>query len=142
MDRRGDGALTEAGPARTRHRRGAARMAISILLACLALYLVVLAALTLGQRKLLYFPYSRVAAPAAVGLAKAQVLHLQTEDGETLLAWFVAPSPGRPLILYFHGNSNGLADTGERFRDPRTNRVMRVWEDSSGGRHYVAEDED
>jgi len=92
-------------------------MAISILLACLALYLVVLAALTLGQRKLLYFPYSRVAAPAAVGLAKAQVLHLQTEDGETLLAWFVAPSPGRPLILYFHGNSNGLADTGERFRD-------------------------
>jgi hypothetical protein len=92
-------------------------MAISILLACLALYLVVLAALTLGQRKLLYFPYSRVAAPAAVGLAKAQVLHLQTEDGETLLAWFVAPSPGRPLILYFHGNSNGLADTGERFRE-------------------------
>lgn len=27
--------------------------------------------------------------------------------------------------------------TAERFRDPRTNRVMRVWEDASGGRHYV-----
>jgi hypothetical protein len=27
--------------------------------------------------------------------------------------------------------------TAERFRDPRTNQVMRVWEDAAGGRHYV-----
>jgi hypothetical protein len=27
--------------------------------------------------------------------------------------------------------------TGERFRDPRTNQVMRVWEDPAGNRHYV-----
>ncbi len=27
--------------------------------------------------------------------------------------------------------------TAERFRDPRTNRVMRVWEDAGGGRHYL-----
>ena len=31
--------------------------------------------------------------------------------------------------------------TGERLRDPRTNRVMRVWEDSAGGRHYVPDDQ-
>lgn len=31
--------------------------------------------------------------------------------------------------------------TPERFRDPRTHRVVRVWEDAAGGRHYVAEDE-
>ena len=30
--------------------------------------------------------------------------------------------------------------TNERFRDPRTNRVMRVWEDAAGARHYVADD--
>jgi hypothetical protein len=31
--------------------------------------------------------------------------------------------------------------TKERFRDPSTNRVMRVWVDVAGGqRHYVAED--
>jgi hypothetical protein len=30
--------------------------------------------------------------------------------------------------------------TNERFRDPRTNAVMRVWEDASGARHYVSED--
>lgn len=27
--------------------------------------------------------------------------------------------------------------TNERFRDPRTARIMRVWVDAGGGRHYV-----
>jgi hypothetical protein len=27
--------------------------------------------------------------------------------------------------------------TNERFRDPRSGRVMRVWEDAGGARHYV-----
>jgi hypothetical protein len=32
----------------------------------------------------------------------------------------------------------GWQPTGERFRDPRTRRVMRVWVDpASGARHYV-----
>ena len=34
-----------------------------------------------------------------------------------------------------------LATDRERFRDPRTNRVMRVWVDAAGARHYVADDE-
>ena len=28
----------------------------------------------------------------------------------------------------------------ERFRDPSTNAVMRVWVDPAGGRHYVADE--
>jgi Domain of unknown function (DUF1707) len=42
-----------------------------------------------------------------------------------------------------HGDAEapepGWAPTGERFRDPRSGRVMRVWTDAGGGRHYVAE---
>jgi len=30
--------------------------------------------------------------------------------------------------------------TAERFRDPGTNQVMRVWVDAGGGRHYVPDD--
>jgi DUF1707 SHOCT-like domain len=30
--------------------------------------------------------------------------------------------------------------TSERFRDPRTKRVMRVWEDAGGVRHYVPDE--
>ena len=29
--------------------------------------------------------------------------------------------------------------TNERFRDPRTRNVLRVWVDGAGDRHYVAE---
>jgi hypothetical protein len=31
--------------------------------------------------------------------------------------------------------------TSERFRDPASNKVMRVWVDSAGGRHYVADED-
>jgi fermentation-respiration switch protein FrsA (DUF1100 family) len=84
--------------------------------ACATIYLLALGAIALGQRKLMYFPYAREAAPASIGLPQAEVLHLRTDDGETLLGWLIAPAPGRPLILYFHGNANGLGQLGPRFR--------------------------
>jgi len=53
--------------------------------------------------------------------------------------------PGRPRWGRGHGDADRPAadwrPTGERFRDPRTRKVMRVWEDGAGGRHYVADDE-
>jgi hypothetical protein len=43
-----------------------------------------------------------------------------------------------------HGHSDAPAPdwqpTSERFRDPRTNKVMRVWVDPAGGRHYVPDE--
>lgn len=56
-----------------------------------------------------------------------------------------APSPPtRARGRRGHGHSD-QADpdwrpTAERFRDPRTKRVMRVYEDAAGGRHYVPDD--
>jgi hypothetical protein len=51
--------------------------------------------------------------------------------------------PGRPRWGHGHADADEAhpdwRPTAERFRDPRTNKVMRVWEDSAGGRHYVAE---
>lgn len=53
-----------------------------------------------------------------------------------------APSGRRPF-----GRRYGVAQapapdwqpTSERFRDPESRRLMRVWVDGSGGRHYVLE---
>ncbi len=49
----------------------------------------------------------------------------------------------RPRRGRGHGDADapepGWASTDERFRDPRSGRVMRVWIDSAGGRHYLAE---
>jgi len=89
--------------------------AVTILALALAIYLVALAALYFGQRRLQYFPNAAEVAPEAAGLANVERLHLKTSDGETLLAWFIAPAPGRPLILYFHGNGGGLDLRAARF---------------------------
>ena len=55
------------------------------------------------------------------------------------------PPPARARWGRGHGDADAPAPewrpTGERFRDPRTQRVMRVWEDAGGRRHYVADDE-
>lgn len=58
------------------------------------------------------------------------------------------PPPGtgaRPRWGRGHGDADAPAGdwrpTAERFRDPRTGRVMRVWEDAAGNRHYVADDD-
>lgn len=44
-----------------------------------------------------------------------------------------------------HGESERPAPewraTSERFRDPASNKVMRVWVDPAGGRHYVADED-
>jgi hypothetical protein len=51
---------------------------------------------------------------------------------------------GRPRWGRGHGEADTAATdwrpTNERFRDPRTNRVMRVWVDTAGGRHYVVDE--
>ena len=78
-------------------------------------YVGALVYLALDQRKLQYFPTVMEVSPQAAGLAKAKVLHLKTSDGESLLAWHIAPAPGRPLIVYFAGNADGLDNRAERF---------------------------
>lgn len=51
------------------------------------------------------------------------------------------PSPSRVSGRRGHGHSDApdpsWQPTSERFRDTRTGTVMRVWEDTAGGRHYV-----
>ena len=48
-----------------------------------------------------------------------------------------ARARGRRGHGYADAPSPGWQPTAERFRDPRSGEVMRVWQDSDGGRHYV-----
>ena len=54
-----------------------------------------------------------------------------------------APDERRPRWGRGHGESErpepDWQPTNERFRDPRTRHVLRVWVDPAGARHYVAE---
>ncbi len=70
-----------------------------------ALYLAAFAALAFTQRSFIYLPDGEASAPA---LAGAEIVRLDTADGEKLHAWYRAPAAGKPLILYFHGNGGNL----------------------------------
>jgi uncharacterized protein len=89
---------------------------LAVLLVIAAAYGLALGGLFAFQRKLMYFPSRAGVAPAEVGLPQARVVRLKTSDGETLVAWHIAPKPGRPLILYFHGNGGGLEQRNVRFQ--------------------------
>jgi fermentation-respiration switch protein FrsA (DUF1100 family) len=41
---------------------------------------------------------------------------LATPDGESLVMWFSPPAPGRPTILFLHGNAGALADRAQRLK--------------------------
>ena len=78
-------------------------------------YLGALAYLYIEQRKFLYHPTEREVAPAQAGLERFERISLTTEDGERLLAWRLPPAPGSPMLLYLHGNADGLEARARRF---------------------------
>jgi uncharacterized protein len=88
---------------------------VIVLLVLGGVYLLMLAGIMWTQRSFLYFPMRETLTPAEAGFPKAQALSLKTPDGESLVAWYVPAENGKPLFLYFHGNSGGLSDRTQRF---------------------------
>lgn len=80
-----------------------------------ALYALVVAAAWLGQRHLMYVPDTTRVRPGAAGLTEARELLLEAVDGARLVAWRADARPGRPTILYLHGNAGNLAGRADRF---------------------------
>ncbi len=107
-----------------------------------------------ADRELLYETLKRHAAEGRLDMAElerrvALVAEAETrEDGRRGDRGPAAPSGDhRPDRRPRRGRGHGEVDkpgpdwqpTSERFRDPRTRRVLRVWVDPAGDRHYVAE---
>jgi len=82
----------------------------------LALYVLVAGAAWLGQRYLMYVPNPTRVSPAAAGLAGVEEQVLAAPDGARLVAWRAQAAPGKPTILYLHGNAGNLAGRADRFQ--------------------------
>jgi hypothetical protein len=77
-----------------------------------------------------------------------RVLHAQTSDDLVAVTRDVPGAP-RPVLSPSRkdlhrgrhgehaGETEGLRPTDERFRDPSTHRVMRVWLNAQGERRYL-----
>lgn len=108
-----------------------------------------------ADRELLYEKLKRHAAEGRLSVEELErrvAVVAMAEDQETAAAAMadLPPLPGttpearpsgRPRWGRGHGDADAPAPdwqpTSERFRDPKSNRVMRVWLDPGGGRHYV-----
>jgi uncharacterized protein len=81
-------------------------------------YLLVLAYLYVFQRQLLYFPDPTRPQLGVLAQLSVREVQLTTADGLSLLSWYLPARPGRPVILYFHGNGGNIghrADWVQRF---------------------------
>ena len=88
-------------------------------------YLGGFAALYLLQRSVLFpIPTRERVAPAAAGFPQVEEHVLTTADGERIVLWHMPAKPGRPVVLYFHGNGDFLGGFFEWFR---------VWSPTASG---------
>jgi fermentation-respiration switch protein FrsA (DUF1100 family) len=80
----------------------------------LVAYAALVGGLFFFQRQLLYFPDKT--RPGLAGLEQLGVREafLSTEDGLSLLSWYLPGRPGRPVILYFHGNGGHIGHRSQR----------------------------
>jgi len=80
-------------------------------------YVFGLLALFFAQRAVLFpAPTTARTPPHAAGFTEAEEHVLSTADGEKVIVWHVPARPGRPVVLYFHGNGDYLAGFFGRFR--------------------------
>jgi uncharacterized protein len=86
-------------------------------------YALVVGALYVGQRSLLYHPVATRISPAEAGLPEAQEVVLTTSDGEKLIAWHVPPRGDKPVVIYFHGNAEIVPWRAERHRKTIADRT-------------------
>ena len=103
-----------------------------------------------ADREQLYELLSRHAAAGRITMDElerrvALAAAAQTREEATALVDDLPPLPARSQAPRWRRAAHGEADapaadwqpTNERFRDPRTERIMRVWVDGDGGRHYL-----
>lgn len=79
-------------------------------------YFAMVAMLFTTQRSMQYPASARVTNVEEARLEGFQDITIETEDGETLRAFWRPPEEGRALVLYFHGNGGSLWNRRDRAR--------------------------
>ena len=87
----------------------------SVLLIVIVLYLGILAFMYVQQRSLQYFPARTGTSPQDLGLSGVTEERVPTPDGETIVLWYAPAQPGKPTVLFFHGNGGEISGRQERF---------------------------
>jgi fermentation-respiration switch protein FrsA (DUF1100 family) len=89
-----------------------------LLLVTVAGYALIVAAMYVYQRSLVFPTRPEYATPATAGFPEAQEHVLETSDGERIVTWLAPPADARrPLFVMFLGNGDNLGIIAPRLRD-------------------------
>ncbi|HEY4201740.1 MAG TPA: alpha/beta hydrolase [Devosiaceae bacterium] len=91
------------------------RLLIGVVALVVVAYVGVLAYIYFNQRALEYFPNGEITQLAATPLTGATMVAIPTTDGATVNGWYQAASAGKPVILYYKGNSGSFSEEHERY---------------------------
>jgi hypothetical protein len=79
-------------------------------------YAGVVGLLYAGQRSLLFLPDDGRPSVHASGVPEMREVRLATADGLELTGWYAEAAPGRPTVVYLHGNGGHIGYRGSRVR--------------------------
>ena len=83
---------------------------LNFLIFALVAYAGVVAAMYVFQRSLMYHPGGQLPPVSETGMAGIHRVTLRTDDGLSLVSWFLPPSDDRaPVVVYFQGNAGTIA---------------------------------
>ena len=91
------------------------RILIAIVVVAVVGYIAALGVLYFKQRDLQYDNVGPMTALAAVKVPQAMAVAIPTTDNATVNGWYEAPAAGKPVILFYKGNSGSFTEEHERY---------------------------
>ena len=91
------------------------RILIGLAVAAVVAYLAIAGVLYFFQRDFQYDRSGRLFALSETKLTNAELVTIPTADGSSVTGWYASPAEGKPVILYFRGNSQSFSREHPRF---------------------------
>ena len=101
------------------------------------LYIFLGLSLYLLQRKILFNISGQPRDPSHYGLEAVKKIQILTNDGISLLSWYVKGNEKTPLLVYFHGNSFDIGERAyriKRYIDKNWAVLLVSWRGYSGNK--------
>jgi uncharacterized protein len=93
------------------------KIVLEALLAFGGLYLLLIAAVALGQRSMIYHPDPTRSDPVEAGVPEMVPVPLRADDGWPVTGWYAPPRSGaKPTVVFFHGNSGTIGSRAFKAR--------------------------
>jgi pimeloyl-ACP methyl ester carboxylesterase len=91
------------------------RVLLALVIVVIVGYLAALSVLYVKQRDFQYDAQGPMTALTATQLPKAVAVAIPTADNAVVNGWYEAPEPGKPVILFYKGNSGSFTEEHERY---------------------------